>query len=238
MRSSSLFKVFAVVATTVVSTAYAECPAKVALVLNKQQTAEYLDSPSFSLHKRMVADDTPHAENVESIKSNCGAKHLDLADVANLKDDSSYVISGIQGAVDKALEHIQAVAQDYVVVLDRKAHLQKRQAPPAPTSTPVAAPTASPSGPSVSAPSGSSANVPGGSSASAPSPSQVAPGPTTNPGKNVSRAEELRSKFWTVGLLTGLLTTFIMVLILLVGICWLASIEGPTRFETVKQKRS
>ncbi|KAK9764089.1 hypothetical protein K7432_008697 [Basidiobolus ranarum] len=229
MHSSRFFKVFAILATSFVASTIADgsvdCPARVSVVLNKQQTSEYLDSPIFSSHKRTVGEDTTHSENIEKIKSNCGAEHLDFANVANLKADSSYVISGTEGAVHEALEYIQNVVKDYVVVLDRKAHLQKRQQVSASPS--VSKPAASSSANSI-APSAS--GVPAGSS--------VAPGPTENPGKNVSRADSLRSSFWTVGLLTGLLTTVVLVLILLVGICWLASIEGPTRFENVKQKRN
>ncbi|KAK9767554.1 hypothetical protein K7432_002569 [Basidiobolus ranarum] len=206
MHPSRFFKVAAILATTFLATTFAEssveCPAKVAVVLNKQQTSEYIDSPHFSLHKRMVGQDVAHSDNIEHFKSNCAAEHLDFTEVNKLKEGTSYVISGAGEALDKALEHIHNTVQDYVVVLEHQAHLQKRQeVVPSPTST-------------------------------------NNPGPTTNPGQNQTRAEQLRSKFWTVGLLTGLLTTVILVLILLVGICWLASIEGPTRFENVKQKRN
>ncbi|ORY05995.1 hypothetical protein K493DRAFT_296239 [Basidiobolus meristosporus CBS 931.73] len=214
MYSPRVFKILALLATSFVATAYAEapvgCPAKVAVVLNNQQTAEYMDSPSFSLHKRMIGNGPVYTENVEYLKSSCDAEPLDLAQVEDLKPGAPYVVSGAKGSVELALEHIQSVTEDYVVVLDHKAHLQKRQLDVTPTQSGDTTPTSSVS----------------------------IPGPTTNPGKNDTSAGKWTSKFWSIGLLTGLLTSFIMILILLVGVCWLASIEGPTRFEAAKQKRS
>ncbi|ORX89654.1 hypothetical protein K493DRAFT_318524 [Basidiobolus meristosporus CBS 931.73] len=215
MRCSHFSKVLTFLATSFLATASAEssadCPARVLLVLNKQQSHEYIDSPKFTLSKHVISNNAGQAANVERYKSSCDAQYLDLSQVSDLKQGASYIISGTEGSIDKALEHIQNIVKDYTVVLDSKAHLQKRQQEVTPTKPDETAP--SNSGPSI-------------------------PGPSTNPGKNESRTDQLRSKFWTIGLLTGLLTTFIMVLILLVGICWLASIEGPTRFESVKQKRS